>query len=216
MRRSALAAVLIVVLCATRGSLSSFAAEAYSEDAVKAAFLYRFAGYVDWPQDIAMRAPQAPFTIAVLGDDGVVRELQNLLPSHAIKNRPAEVHQIRRIQDLGDAQMLYIAPRHRGDLHSLLGALAMKPVLVVTDEEGGLDEGSTVNFLLLDRRVRFEVSLAAAERSGLKISSELLSVAARVQGGRLRSDASCVLSGTTDAPGETASPRQSSCVRLFG
>ena len=186
-------ALLFAALYATRGVLPSQAIEAYSEDAVKAAFLYRFAGYVDWPQDIATQAPRASFTIAVLGDDGVVRELQKLLPTHAIKNHPADVRRIRRIQDLGDAQMLYISPRHRGDLHTLLAALAMRPVLVVTDEEDGLEEGSTVNFLLLDRRVRFEVSLAAAERSGLKISSELLSVAAHVEGGRLRSDASCML-----------------------
>jgi len=52
----------------------------------------------------------------------------------------------------------------------------------VTDEDHGLDEGSTVNFMLVDHRLRFEISLTAATRSGLKISSELLSVAARVEG----------------------------------
>jgi len=208
--------VLMAALCAMSAAWPSRAAETYSADAVKAAFLYRFAGYVDWPEDIAAQAPQAPFTIAVLGDDGVVRELQKLLPSHMIKNHPAEVRSIRRIQDLGDAQMLYIPARHRGDLHTLLAGLATKPVLVVTDEEGGLDDGATVNFLLVDRRVRFEVSLGAAERSGLKISSELLSVAARVQGGRLRSDATCTLNGIGDPASETAPSKQSSCTRLVG
>ena len=186
-------ALFLSALCTLGNAPRALCAEGYSEDAVKAAFLYRFAGYVDWPQDIAGQAPDDPFTIAVVGDDGVVRELQRLLPSHAIKNHPAEVRRIRRIQDLGDAQMLYVAPHHRENLRRMLVALADKPVLIVTDEDGGLDAGSTVNFLLVDRRVRFEVSLAAAERSGLKISSELLSVAAHVEGGKLRSDASCIL-----------------------
>lgn len=60
-------------------------------------------------------------------------------------------------------------------------------MLVVTDEEGGIDAGSTINFLTLDRRVRFEVSLTAASRARLKISSQLLTVAVRVFGGTRQS-----------------------------
>jgi hypothetical protein len=55
--------------------------------------------------------------------------------------------------------------------------------LLVTAEEGGLGDGSVINFLTVDSNVRFEVSLAAAERWGLKISADLLGVAVRVQGG---------------------------------
>jgi hypothetical protein len=165
------------------------AAEAYSEDAVKAAFLYRFVGYVDWPAR-ALAGPQ--FTIAVLGAEGVAAKLEMLLPNRTLKNLPTQVRQIKNVQELGNAQILYIGPRSTRDLQTLIAAVADRPVLIVTDDERGLDVGSTVNFLLLDRRVRFEVSLAAAQRSGLRISSELLSVATRVQGVRLRSDASCV------------------------
>jgi len=59
--------------------------------------------------------------------------------------------------------------------------------LLVTDEEGGLNAGSSLNFLTIDQRVRFEISLAAADRSGLKISAELLGVAVRVRGGAKQS-----------------------------
>ncbi len=160
-------------------------AQQYSQDAVKAAFLYRFAGYVEWPQHTP---PDTPFTIAVLGDAGVASELQKMLPGRRIKNRPARVARIRTIEDLGDAQILYVGTARAAAAHTIIAAIATHPVLIVTDEEGGLDAGSTVNFLLVDRRVRFEISLAAAERADLRISSELLSVAARVQGRGLRSD----------------------------
>jgi hypothetical protein len=160
---------------------SAAAADGYPEDAVKAAFLYRFAGYVEWPPE-TMADPS--FTIAVLGDDGVVRELAHLLPGHSIKNRPARVKAIRSVKELGDAQILYVGPGHDSEL-SLTG-IASRPVLVVTDHDGGLDQGSEINFLLLERRLRFEVSLSAADRAGLKISSELLSLAVRVQGRRPR------------------------------
>jgi hypothetical protein len=69
-------------------------------------------------------------------------------------------------------------------------------VLVVTNEEGGLDSGSTVNFLLIDQRVRFEISLDAAESSSLKVASELLAVAIRVRGRRL-TEAGCDEAGSS-------------------
>ncbi len=60
-------------------------------------------------------------------------------------------------------------------------------MLLVTDEEGGLNAGSALNFLTIDRNVRFEVSLTSADRWGLKVSSELLGVAVRVLGSRRQS-----------------------------
>jgi hypothetical protein len=59
-------------------------------------------------------------------------------------------------------------------------------MLLITDEEGGLSHGGAINFLMIDHNVRFEVSVTAAERWGLKISSELLGVAVRVQGAHLQ------------------------------
>lgn len=169
-------------------SASAYCAEGYSEDAVKAVFLSRFAEYVEWPP-AALAGPQ--FTIAVLGDDGVAAELQRLLPSYPIKKLPARVRQIRRLQDAGDAQILYIGAGHPDEVRGAVAALRARPVLLVTDDERGLDAGAAVNFMLVDQRVRFEVSLIAAERSALTINSGLLSVAARVQGGRRRSELVC-------------------------
>ena len=167
-----------VWVIATAASLGS-AAELYSEDAVKAAFLLRFCAYIDWPADTPA---QSQFTIAVLGSAAVERELQRLLPGHSVDNRPVQVRTITKIEDLGSAQVLYLGKDFKGNLRTVSAALAGRPVLLVSDSAGGLDEGSTVNFLLVDRRLRFEISLNAAARSRLKMSSELLSVAAHVQG----------------------------------
>lgn len=164
------------------------AAQVYSEDAVKATFLSRFARYVDWPPNLA---DSQQFTIAVLGADGVALELQRLLPGSPIDRRPVQVRKIRRLTEIGDAQMLYIGPARSNELRSAVAAITTRPVLLVTDDEHGLDAGAAVNFLLVDQRVRFEVSVLAAERAGLRISAELLSVAARVQGGRRQSEVGC-------------------------
>jgi hypothetical protein len=170
------------------------AAESYSEDAVKAAFLYRFTGYVDWPPQAAAD-PQ--FTIAVLDAGGVATELGRLLLNRQIQNRPAQVRPIKNLRELDGAQMLYIGGSNRDDLHRLISSVAGRPVLVVTSQEGGLDAGSSVNFLLIDQRVRFEISLDAAQGSGLRVASELLAVAIRVRGRRVYTEPGCDAVGTS-------------------
>lgn len=165
------------------------ASEVYSRDEVIAAYLYRFTNYIDWP-------PQAHggFVIDVYGDPGVARALRQLLPGHPIHNEIAEVREVRSARDLGEPQMLYVGEAH-ADFLRTLAAEAGRHVLMVTNEAQGLDVGSALNFVTVDNRVRFEVSLTAADRAGIKISSELLSVAVRVHGGRRQSGDLCIRLG---------------------
>jgi hypothetical protein len=168
--------------------LPADAAEVYPEEAVKAIFLYRFAGYVTWPASTA-NAPQ--FTIAVLGEENVAEQLTEFLPQHPIQGKPARAATIQGLSQLGDAQILYIGPDFAGKLSVLIDALKDRPILIVTDQPGALEQGSTVNFLLEEQHVRFEISTAAAKRSGLLIGSGLLAVAERVKTGDVRGRAIC-------------------------
>lgn len=151
----------------------------YSEDEVRAVFLYRFTGFIEWPP-AAVPAPD--FTIAVLGADGVAEVLGRLLTGRSIKDEPARVHRISRVEDLGDARVVYVGAAGRDTMAALAAAVGDRPVLVVSSAEQGLARGVTINFVSRDRHVRFEVSLTAASRAGLKISSDLLAVATRVVG----------------------------------
>jgi hypothetical protein len=181
-------ATFIGALCAVvLGSGPLFCADLHDEEEVEAAFLYRIGGYVEWPPEAVAGQD---FTIAVLGSDNIVQELQRILPHHLLKNRPAQVRRIRGIEELRDAQILFVGPEFNDELKSIVSRVANHPVLVVTASDHGLDDGSCVNFLFVDRRVRFEVSLSAADRVGLRVSSELLSVAVRVQGRSSHSGAS--------------------------
>jgi hypothetical protein len=155
------------------------AADSYSEEAVKAAYLYRIAGYVHWPEQMP---PDSRFTIAVLGSPGVARELRHLLPGHLVYNRQVQIREVTGPKDLGRPQILFVGTGRAVSLRELIPSQGLRYTLLVTDEEGGLEAGSSLNFLTIDQRVRFEISLAAADRSGLKISAELLGVAVRVHG----------------------------------
>jgi hypothetical protein len=178
-KRHLVAALLLYGAIAISPKLT--AQETYSEDAVKAAFLYRFTDYVDWPAD-ALQSPV--FTIAVLNDPAVEAQLERLQPAHPIHGRSVQIQSLTSVRDLRNAQMLYVGGHDSAELRRVVMAVGSRPVLVVTDYDSALNSGSVVNFVLMDRRLRFEVSLDAADQLGLRIGSELLSVAVRVQGRR--------------------------------
>ena len=108
-----------------------FAADVYSEDAIKAAYLYRFAGYVNWPEP---GPGTAPFTIDVLGSPGIAKELRRLLPGHLINNRSPQVREITGMRDLGTAQMVYVGAGRAHQLRSLVPVPGRAAMLLVTDE----------------------------------------------------------------------------------
>jgi hypothetical protein len=178
------------------GSAVCTANDTYSADTVKAAYLYRFAGYVEWPEE---PASSNHFVIAVVGDPGVARELRRLLPQHRINQQIGEVREIRDLREIGSAQMLFIGAG-RTEILAALGPVESKSMLIVTEDEKGLELGSVLNFVTIDNRVRFEVSLTAADRFHLKISADLLSVAVRVHGGRRQTDFSCVSALSVEDP----------------
>lgn len=187
---SAARIALAGLLFAARLTTTHVVAESVSEDSVKAAFIYRFTDYVEWPAT-ALQGTQ--FKIAVLDDAKVAADLEHIVAGHQVKGRSAQVKIIHRAKEAADAQIVFLGSGDADAHRRFIAGLNGHPVLIVTDEDQGLEEGSTVNFMLIDHRLRFEISLTAAARSGLKISSELLSVAARVEG-RLRSNADCLRS----------------------
>jgi hypothetical protein len=172
-----LGAVLLWGLCAFAAGGAGSAANAYPEDSVKAAFLLRFAAYVEWPH---REAPGPDFVIAVLDSNDVATHLQTLAADRQLLGRPVRVRRISSVAEARDAHILYVGSLRGARLRAALRPIAERGVLVVTHDEHGLASGSAINFLIADNRLRFEVSLGAARRAQLQISSDLLSVAARV------------------------------------
>jgi hypothetical protein len=148
------------------------------EQQVKAAFLFKFAGYVEWPQK-SFSAPDSPLRIGVAGNEGLAQELDRVVAKRTLNGRPVKVQPVRDDESLSGFHILFVDSSQFGRLHEFLAQ--RRPVFTITDAEKGLEHGSMVNFVIVDNRVRFEVSLDAARRGGLKIGAPLLSVAMRVQ-----------------------------------
>lgn len=204
-RALSLVALAMLLIGGRSGFSSTFAAmPSYSEDQVEAAFLYRFAGFVKWPPQ-ALASPV--FTVAILNDDAVAGDLERMLAQNELEGRRAQVRRISSIEQLGDAQILYIGESDARTLKRWLARMAGRPVLVVTRQPDGLDDGSTINFLVIDRHVRFEISLTAARRAGLNISAELLSVATHVEGRPIGSETPCEMAVPGPPPPVSCAPR---------
>jgi hypothetical protein len=159
------------------GPSRSFAAQ-FTAEAVKAAYLYRFASYVEWPAD----APAAgAFVIAVAGDEKVAIQLERLLRGLTVHGRPTTVRRVTKAQEIEDVHILYVGPTAFARTRALRERAILLPILIVTDDVDGLDGGGVINFTASERNVRFEISLVAADRGRLKIHSALLSIATRVE-----------------------------------
>jgi hypothetical protein len=176
----------LAVLCAGEGLAPLVRAQSTTpgvplERRVKAAFLFKFLGYTDFPAS-AFADAAAPLTIGVIGADDLAVELARVVAGRTVNNRSIEVRELREQDAAARVHLLFVGgsdpQRVARIVHQATGAM-----LVVTECENGLQVGSAINFRIVDERVRFDVALDAAERNGIKLSSRLLTVANRVQKG---------------------------------
>jgi hypothetical protein len=154
-----------------------------TEDSVKAAYLYKFPGFVEWPANVLARADEA-VVIGVTGGDDILGEL-NAIADARKSGRPLTVRRVKDAREMAGVHVLFISSRDRSRAAELIRAAHAGGVLTVTEWEGALRLGSVINFVTTsDGRVRFEISLEPAEKSNLKLSSRLLAVAQQVHSTR--------------------------------
>ncbi len=178
-RRGALLALLLIGLLTS----SARSQPVHSELEVEAAYLYRMAAYVEWPDPVATGRP---FVIAVMGYPDLARELKKLETGHLIREHVVQILEVDRAQELENVRILFVGAERNEFLRGLTRT-DPPPILIVTAEDRGLEYGAMVNFVTIDDRVRFEISVTAAERAQLKVSADLLAIALRVNGGRRQS-----------------------------
>jgi hypothetical protein len=131
-------------------------AQQATPERVKAVFLYNFGSFVEWPQ--ASHAADA-FTIAVYGAPSIHEELRRIAAGRTMLGRPVQVRSIDSIPEIGDASILFVGEDQVGRLARIAEVIQGRPVLIVAESEGALSRGATINFTVVDQRVRFEVSL---------------------------------------------------------
>jgi YfiR/HmsC-like len=147
---------------------------------VKAAYLYNFGRFVEWPVKSAT-APNNSFTICVLGEDPFGQALDVTLAGETIGNQKVTARRISSPQESADCQILFISSSEAKRLNKIIEALDKNAVLTVSDIPQFSQRQGMIQFVLEENRIRFEVNLAATQRAGLTLSSELLKVATAVR-----------------------------------
>jgi hypothetical protein len=178
---------VIWLVASAAGLLATFAwrgaiAQTYAEEEIKAAYIYHFGTYVDWPESGEGEPDDGAITIAVLGDERVYDQLSRYLPGRTIANRDVRIREILSVDTLGDEEILFIGYEKNRQLDAILSAAQAPGRLIVTDTTLGLRPGAAINFRRADDRVRFEIAQTTAAAANLTLSSRLLASAVSVDG----------------------------------
>ncbi len=146
---------------------------------VKAAFLYNFAKFVEWPPS-SFSDGSAPLRICVFGHDPFGQELHDITTEKTVNGRKLQVDHVLDLQLARTCHILFIATSEKAQLKRIFESLRGSDALTVGDTKGFVEQGGMINFVLENDRVQFEVNHKAAQQSGLKVRSKLLNVAKHV------------------------------------
>jgi len=173
----------VFISCLMFGTLSQSVAqntptEESLEYSVKAAYLFKFGSFIEWPSNTFLE-PTSPLMVGIVGDDPFGIKLEQTIQGRTINGRPLVIRRFNHGQQLQEVHILFISRSEQQNLNVLIRDLS--GVLTIGEFEPSLP-GVMINFTLNNNKVRFDVDLDAANRAELKISSKLLSVARNVRG----------------------------------
>jgi len=174
--------LLLVALCAcavTGGAAADSRATVAGEWQIKSAFIYNFTKFVEWPEGV-LGAPSQPVVIGVLGESALAQELAALVAGRNVNGRSIEVRAVRTVTEARAVQLLFVSAAEEARYAGMRSELASSPVLTV-GESPSFSVTGAIGFVQEGEKLRFEINVDIAERSHLKISSQLQKLAIAVR-----------------------------------
>ena len=176
-RRLWLLALSLYALMAV-GELS---AQGFREDQVKAAFIYNFAQFTEWPPDVFQQT-NAPLFIGILGTNPFGEALEQTVRNEKVRGHPVLVKYCRTLAEAEKCHIVYISSSEAGSIEEIVADLKGKPVLTVSDIENAAYRGVIIRLMTERNRVRFRINLEAARAARLTLSSKLVNLAHSIIG----------------------------------
>jgi hypothetical protein len=167
-----LAAFVLVYAAAVRG-------QDVTEASLKAAFIYNFAKFTEWPQD----APAATFNACVLGDNALREALERIVKGRQLSGRTISVAEVQPAGKLRACHLLYVSGAMPAQVAAVVAAVRGSPVLTISDADDFAQQGGIAQMFVESGKMRFDLNLEVAKRSRLQLSSKLLVLAAHVREG---------------------------------
>lgn len=171
--------ILLIVSCVLSGGATKAYAEATREYQIKAAFLYNFAKFVDWPAD-RFTDENSPLLLCVIGTDPFGPTLEHTVSGRKIKGRSIRIKRIKGIKGLKRCHVLFVSSSERENMREIVASLAGASVLTTGDMDRFANQGGIISLIKRRNKIRFEINSNAAAQSGLKFSSYLMRLASKV------------------------------------
>jgi len=178
--RAVVACALLASIVPSRQSAAADPSPVSREYEIKAAFLYNFAKFIEWPAQSFPDA-NAPIVIGVLGDSPCAPALERLVKDRKINSRAIAVRRVESAQEASGTHLLFVDASEEAHFERLEPAIEALPVVTVGESPSFVPAGGAINFVLQGDNVRFEINMGAAGRAGVKISAQLLKLATAVR-----------------------------------
>jgi hypothetical protein len=157
------------------GAITPLRADAPSREyQLKAAFIYNFAQFIEWP-DKAFAKANSPIVITVLGDNPFGNVLDQVTKGKQIRGREIVVHYVKDPAAIGQTHVLFIGAPHNQNPGQILGGL--NGVLTIADTDNFTGAGGMIRFFSEENKLRFEINTKATDKAGIKVSAKLLQLA---------------------------------------
>ena len=176
--RRSLAAVALAVclLCTSTGR-----AQNVTESSLKAAFIYNFAKFTEWPADVL--PPTATFAACVLGDNSTRDAFGRIVKDRQLSGRPISVSEVQPGVKLRSCHLLYVSGVNPTQLSAIMTMVHGASVLTISDLDDFVRDGGIAQMFVENGRIRFDINLDIAKDARLQLSSKLLALAAHVRSG---------------------------------
>ena len=164
--------LLLILICF---ALSPSKADSLKEYQIKAAFIYNFIKFIEWPNQNTFDT----FNICILGKDPF-GEAIDILKGKRVKGWKIKILRMNSLEKAESCQVIFISPSEASSLKEILSFFKNKPILTISEIPGFIEKGGIINFIIINNKIRFEINDKVAREGGLKISSKLLRLARKV------------------------------------
>ncbi|GMV91396.1 MAG: hypothetical protein AMXMBFR82_11740 [Candidatus Hydrogenedentota bacterium] len=167
---------LVAILGASETPVSGATDEAPTEYEVKAAFIFKFVSFVEWPEE-SFPENDTPIRIGILGEDPFGTSLDRTIEGKSVRGRTLEARRSNDVEELSACHMVFVAQPVPADVQSLTTKLHERHILTIGDSADFAKRGGIINFVEREGKIRFEINAKSAQRANIRISSQLLSLA---------------------------------------
>lgn len=140
---------------------------------LKAAFIYNFTRFIEWDDDIF----PTDFVIGIVGNSMIDEPLEEIAQSHKAGNKQIKIKRYNSLDEIEKCNILFISKNLKISLIDILAKKDLKKTLIISEKVNYAQQGTGINFVIVDKKLKFEVNKKAIADAGLKVSSQLLKLA---------------------------------------